>query len=228
MIPFSWPEDNEVHVHCLPLTAGAVHYLSSDEVLRADRLLDPDKRNSFMAGRGMLREILGGYLGVQPDELHFAVGEHGKPHLSNNKQLHFNLSHSGALFILTVASDREVGIDIEQLRNDTPFPDMARLAFSSCEQKELFALPVHQQRSTFYRCWTRKEAYLKACGRGFTLRSNSFDINLLQETPAVLISPDDLTKWTLEDVTVPEGYCAALAVKGLTPLIRYIQSVLSQ
>ncbi|NTV48024.1 MAG: 4'-phosphopantetheinyl transferase superfamily protein [Geobacteraceae bacterium] len=224
MIPFPWPEDNEVHIHCLPLAAGASHYLSSDEVLRADRLLDPNKRNSFMAGRGLLREILGGYPGVQPDELHFAVGEHGKPHLSGNGRLHFNLSHSGALFILAVVSDREVGIDIEQLRDDTPVPDMARLAFSPREQKELFALPDHLQRRAFYRCWTRKEAYLKACGMGFALRSNSFDVSLHQETPAVLISPDNLTKWTLMDVTVPEGYCAALAVKGSAPIIRYIQS----
>ena len=178
-----------------------------------------------MAGRSLLREILGGYLGALPDEFRFAVGEHGKPYLSDNVRLHFNLSHSGALFILAVAADREVGIDIEQFRDDTPFPGMARLAFSPREQKELFALPEHQQRSAFYRCWTRKEAYLKACGMGFALRSNSFDINLLPETPTVLISPDDLSHWTLNDVVVPEGYCAALAVTGLAPLIRYIQSV---
>ena len=225
MIPFPWPESNEVHIHCLPLATGAARYLSPDELLRADLLRDPDKKNNFKAGRGLLREILGGYLGLQPEELHFALGEQGKPYLCGNDQLHFNLSHSGALFMLAVAADREIGIDIEQLRDDTPFPDMARLAFSPREQKELFALPDHQQRSAFYRCWTRKEAYMKACGRGFALRSNSFDINLHQETPAVLISPDDLSHWTLEDVAAPEGYCAALVANGLTPVIRYIQSV---
>lgn len=173
----------------------------------------------------MLREILGGYLGLEPDELHFVIGEQGKPYLSGNRRLQFNLSHSGTLFILAVAADRQVGIDVEQLLDDTLFPDMARLAFSPREQEQLFTLPDHKQRSAFYRCWTRKEAYMKACGMGFALQSNSFDINLLQKTPAVLISPDDLTHWTLEDVAVPEGYCAALAVKGLAPLIRSIQSV---
>ena len=172
----------------------------------------------------MLREILGGYLGVQPEELHFAVGEQGKPYLCGNDRLHFNLSHSGALFILAVSAEREVGIDIEQRRNDTPFPDMARLAFSPREQEQLFTLPGHLQRSAFYRCWTRKEAFMKACGMGFALQSNSFDISLFQETPVELISPDDLTHWTLEDVAVPDGYCAALAVKRAKPIIHYIQT----
>ncbi len=225
MIPFSWPEDNEVHIHCLPLATGVTRYLSSDEILRADRLLDPDKRNSFIAGRALLREILGEYLGVKPEELRFAVGKQGKPYLAaNNDQLHFNLSHSGTLFILAVAANREVGIDIELLRNDIPFPDMARLAFSPREQKELFALPDHQQRGAFYRCWTRKEAYLKACGIGFTLASNNFDASLAPDSPATFTAPDESSNWLLCDIIVSEGYCAALAVKGSAPIIHNIQS----
>lgn len=227
MTPFPRPQDNEVHIHCLPLAADLARYLSSDEMHRADLLLDPDKRNCFMAGRGLLREILGKYLEVQPEELHFTVGAQGKPYLSgnedNNSRLHFNLSHSGALFLLAVAADREVGIDIELLRTDTPYPDMARLAFSPREQNELFALPEHLQRSAFYRCWTRKEAYLKACGMGFALRSNSFDVSLLPDSPAVLSAPDDSSRWVLQDIAVPEDYSAALAVEGSTPIIRYMQ-----
>lgn len=230
MITFPWPQDNEVHIHCLPLATDVERYVSSDEMHRADLLLDPDKRNRFIAGRGLLREILGRYLEVQPEELLFVLGEQGKPYLccskDNNDRLHFNLSHSGALFLLAVAADREIGIDIEQLCTDTLFPDMARIAFSPREQNELFTLPEHLQRHAFYRCWTRKEAYLKACGTGFTQYSNSFDVCLLPEAPALFSAPDDSSDWVLQDIAVPKDYCAALAIKGSTPIIRYMQPLI--
>jgi hypothetical protein len=64
---------------------------------------------------------------------------------------------------------------------------------------------------------------MKACGAGFALHSNSFDVSLLPDSPAVLSAPDDSTRWVLQDIAVPEDYCAALAVKGPTPIIRYMQ-----
>jgi 4'-phosphopantetheinyl transferase len=223
---FPRPQNNEVHIHCLTLATEISRYVSPDEMFRADRLLDLNKRNRFIANRGLLREILSRYLGVKAGELHFIVGEHGKPRLSGNKAdnnpLHFNLSHSGDLFLLAVAADREVGIDVEQIHNDTPYSDMARLVFSPDEQQELLALPENLQRGAFYRCWTRKEAFMKACGMGFTLMSNSLDSNFFRKTPAGFVSPDDVSLWTLEDIAAPENHCAALAVKGANPIIRYV------
>lgn len=223
LTPFPRPETDEVHIHCCALAGDDVRYLSPDEQLRADRLLDPLKADRFRSCRGLLREILGRYLGVQPDTLHFAEGEYGKPYLCDRARnilpLHFNLSHAGSMFLLAVAADREVGIDIEQIREDTPVLAMARLAFSPCEQQTLSALPVHQQRSAFYRCWTRKEACMKACGMGFNLQSNSFTVSLLPETPVSLFLPGDTSQWLLLDIPVPENYCATLAVQGTTPRI---------
>lgn len=224
---FPRPQDNEVHIHCLPLASAAARYVSPDEKQRAGRLQEQRKREQFLAARGLLRTILGGYLGTKPEELQFAVGENGKPHLSgsggSNEQIHFNLSHSGDLFLLAVATDQEVGVDLEQLRTDTPFPDMARLAFSVREQKELFALPDHLRRSAFYRCWTRKEACLKACGLGFVLRPNSFDVSLEAESRTLSFIPDKDCSWFLQDIAVPAGYCAALATKGSHPVVNYIK-----
>ncbi|MDD2542197.1 MAG: 4'-phosphopantetheinyl transferase superfamily protein [Desulfuromonadaceae bacterium] len=223
---FPWPQENEVHIHRASPGTETVRHVSSDEISRAGCLFDADKKNRFLACRGLLREILGGYLGIPPEDVYLAVGEHGKPYLSttaaNKEQLHFNLAHSGPMFLLAIATDRDVGIDLEQMNNDIPYPDMAQLAFSSHEQKELFNLPQHQQLAAFYRCWTRKEAYLKACGSGFAIKSNSFDVSLLAETPAVLIEPGKPPNWLLVDISVPETYCAALAVHGSTPIIRYI------
>lgn len=227
MIHFPRPQDNEVHIHCLPLASGASRHVSPDEMQRAARLQEQHKREQFLAARGLLRTILGGYLGTKPEELQFAVGENGKPHLCGStgcdEQIHFNLSHSGALFLLAVATDREVGIDAEQLLDDTPIHNMARLAFSPREQSELFALPEHLQRSAFYRCWTRKEACLKACGLGFALRPNSFYVSLEADSPTLSFIPDDNSSWFLQDIAVPARYCAALATNGSPLVVNYIK-----
>lgn len=225
MTPFPWPQRNEVHIHRAVPDTEPIDYVSSDEISRADRLLDPCKRKSFLACRSLLREIIGGYLGMEPEDVHFAIGKQGKPYLFNSgvnkEQLHFNLSHTDTMLLLAVAADREVGIDAERLNIDIPFADMARIAFSPREQQELFALPDYLQPAAFYRCWTRKEAYMKACGMGFTMKSASFDVTLLPETPAALITPDKPSRWHLVDIAVPEDHYAALAVKGPVPLLRY-------
>ena len=221
MIPFPWPQANEIHIHCIALASEVERYIAPDERQRAERLLDPQIRNRFIACRGLLREILGTYLGVPPRELQLAVQEHGKPCLTaSTPRLDFNLSHSGSLLLLAVAANRDVGIDLEQIRHDTPFPEMARLAFSPQEQHELFDLPEHRQRNAFYRCWTRKEAFLKACGLGFNLPSHRFAVSLL-DNPAPMTAPDNRSHWLLQDISVPDGYCAALAVQGTDPIIRY-------
>ena len=223
LMPFPHPREHEVHIHCLSLSGLATLYISPDEQFRADQLLNPDKQRYFIASHGLLRTILGGYLGKQPQDLHFRVGEHGKPSLwGDDAWLHFNLSHSDHLFLLAIASDREVGIDVEQLRDDTPFAKMAQMTFSPREQAGLFSLPHHLQRSTFYRCWTRKEAYLKACGTGFSVPSNSFDVSLLQEEPARVITPESQTLWYLQEINVPAGFCATLAVPESIADIRYM------
>ena len=226
LTPFPLPQINEVLIHCAILANGTGRHASPEELRRADQLRDPLKRNCYLARREWLREILGRYLGISPEELKVSEGEHGKPYLLDNAtthhQPHFNLSHSGSVTLLAIAADREVGIDLEQIRTDASFSDVARLAFSRREQEKLFALPDHLQRIAFYRCWTRKEAYLKACGTGFSQHSSSFDVVSPPGSTSALIYPDPLSEWHLLDINVPEGYCAALATKGLQPTIRYI------
>ena len=216
-----------MHIHCASLATEAARYTSPDEQLKAASLLDPRKKKILLSGRGLLREILGRYLGLDPNELNFSVATYGKPYLDsccvNGERLHFNLSHSDDLFLLAVASDREVGIDVEKLHSDVPFADLARLAFSASEQQELFALPVHLQRSAFYRCWTRKEAYMKASGKGFNMPSNGFTVSLLPGAMPELIIGDNTSLWIQQEITVPHGYCAALVVYGSTAIVRYIK-----
>jgi 4'-phosphopantetheinyl transferase len=202
-------------------------FLSADERVRADRLLDRQTRGRFVAGRGFLRETLAKYQGLQPVDLRFATGEHGKPRLievAGSGRLFFNLSHAEDRAILAVAGNCEVGIDLERIRDNLPFREMAQRFYSSRERAELFSLPEDRQLTAFFRCWTRKEAYLKGCNRGFSQPADSFDVSLLPGQPPALIehraAPAEASRWKLVDIPVAEGYSAALAVEGELPVIR--------
>ena len=143
----------------------------------------------------------------------------------HNDGLSFNLSHSGDLAIMAIAKQCQLGIDLEQLRNDLPFRAMAQQFFSRREQKDLFSLPVELQPAAFFRCWTRKKAYLKGCGSGFSRPSNLCDVSLLPGQPPALLAdksdPAQLTRWSLIDLDVPAGFSAALAIQGQYPFIVY-------
>lgn len=195
-------------------------HLSPDELLRGDRLLDPVRRERFLAGRGILRELLGGVTGEEAREIGFLSGEHVKPSLqltSAAVPIGFNASHSGSCLLVGVVFGCEVGVDLEELRPDLDFAPMARRYFSPREQQELFSLPYQEQLPAFYRCWTRKEAYLKGIGTGFSQPSTCFDVSLLPgEKPALLahcITPEDVGLWRLHDLPVQPGYCAAIAIR---------------
>ena len=227
VIPALGPGKVQLRLISLP---GAVErlarlreYLSAEELQRGNRLLDREKRDRFLAGRAILREILAGYLGEEPGSIRLSEGEFGKPHLSDHldaDSITFNLSHAGDLLLVAVAAGSEVGVDLEQVRldlADLPYRTMAERYFSPREQEDLFSLPASEQIDAFYRCWTRKEAYLKGTGTGFSQPSNGFDMALLPDQPAALLAhrgaPAEVGKWSISDVQVPQGYCAAVAVE---------------
>lgn len=226
------PEAGAVALHLNPFAresaelARLERFLAPDELHRAGRLFDPRARNRFIAGRGFLRETLAGYLGKEPAMLRLAAGEFGKPCLAESEQsagVCFNLSHAGDYCLLAVAVNRAVGIDLEQVRDDLPFREMALRYFSMRERAELFSLTEDRQLSAFYRCWTRKEAYLKGCGSGFSQPCDSFEVSLLPGVSSALLqhrnSPDEPARWTIIDIPVPAGYCASLAAEGEAPPI---------
>lgn len=204
-------------------------FLDPVERARADRLRKVGIMERFVAGRGFLRETLAEYLDLQPEEIRLGEGEWGKPFLAEGNgygALSFNLSHAADLAVLAVARGREVGIDLERIVEDLPFREIARIFFSHREQGELFSLPSAEQPVAFYRCWTRKEAYLKGCGKGFMQPSDSFDVSLLPGHPPALLanrtSPDDPAGWSLIDIPVPQGYFATLSFAGESPVIKLV------
>lgn len=182
-------------------------WLDPEERARAARFLVPQVGRRFTVARGTLREILGAELGVSPGSVEFAYGEHGKPSVEG---LHFNLSHSGDRALVGVA-DRPVGVDLEELRPGVQFRRLAERFFSALERE---ALPDEGLATAFFRLWTRKEAYLKACGKGLALPLASFAVPQ-EPLPAWARmrwaeDPAEVDRWLLRDVDVGPGYVGAV------------------
>lgn len=219
-----------VSLACTPNEMGRLQgFLSADELQRCNRLIDWERRERAIAGRGLVREMLGGYLGEEPGSVLISEGEFGKLHLSDHLEpdsISFNLSHAGNHLLLAVSAGCEVGVDMEQVRQDLPFRAMAERYFSAREQRELFSLAPVDQLPAFYRCWTRKEAYLKGAGTGFSQPANCFDVSVLPQHPPALLAhhstPDETGRWSIRDLAMPEGYCAALAVEAGNPEIKWL------
>jgi 4'-phosphopantetheinyl transferase len=185
--------------------------LSSDERDRASRFRFDLHRNRFIACRGTLRERLAEKVNIAPSALQFVYGAHGKPALSGH-ELQFNVSHSHDMAMIAISETTEVGCDIERI--DPSFADeqIPERFFSPYEIATLRALPVADQCDAFFRCWTRKEAYIKACGMGVSLGLDTFDVTLAPDQPAALLRGAD--GWTLQAVDAPYGYTAAVGAHG--------------
>jgi len=195
--------------------------LSTDEFLRAERFHFEKDRKHFVVGRGILRSILGSYLGIKPGRMKFCYGENGKPALLDQTcrgMIRFNLSHSNGMTLYAFAIGREIGIDIEKVRDISEMEQIAESHFSVREYNVLCTLSESKIKEAFYNCWTRKEAFIKAIGDGLTMPLDSFDVSVVSGEPAKLLSiQGDQTKadhWSLQALTPSPGFIGALAVEG--------------
>lgn len=209
-------EQGEVHVWAVPLSGAVEAYeglLSAEEIDRVERFRFADHRRRYTISRGALRIILAGYSGASPEALRFGVGRRGKPHLEGRDDLQFNLSHSGHLAMVAVGT-RPVGIDLEKVRSLESCRDIARRHFSESEFADLEGLAEDERLMGFYRCWTRKEAYIKALGEGLSLPLDSFDVSIGPDARlAAFRNRDDRVEdWTMYDVSPAPDYAAAMAV----------------
>jgi 4'-phosphopantetheinyl transferase len=220
------PED-EVHLWQIELATVAPaeqrwkQILSEDERSRAARFHFSQDRQYFTATRALLRMILGSYLDSNPSELVFQYSEKEKPSLhpcSSGEQWEFNVSHSGSIAMLAFSRGRTLGVDVEQLRDNFDHEAIARRFFSEEEQRQLAALSPSEQYHAFFRCWTRKEAYIKAQGIGLSLPLHQFDVSLKPGDVNALLAtrPDhsEAARWSLREVPAGDGYVAALCVRG--------------
>lgn len=212
----------DVHLWPLPLHgAGALAssflpLLSPDEHRRAERLRDPLHAARFVVARGAVRVVLGAYHGLPPAALHFQYGADGKPGLGAEDAPRFNVSHSEDLALLAVSRTRELGVDVERLRAVDGSDDIVRGFFTARERQTLARRGRGRRARTFLRWWTRKEAYLKAIGRGLALPLHELDVSrgAARSMAAALPAASDGAGWSMRDLRPSREHVGALVVAG--------------
>jgi 4'-phosphopantetheinyl transferase len=220
--------EDEIHVWHQNLAPGRADVealgslLSPDEMERAMRFRFDANRNEFIVCRGTLRDLLGQYLSVSPKDLCFEYSEYGRPSLAavhSEESLDFNVSHSGGHALLGFARGRKIGLDIEKVRWDFGTSEIAERFFSEAERSALRDLPQNQRHDAFFRCWTRKEAFIKALGEGLSHPLDQFDVSLAPSALAQLLAtrPDanEARRWRIWDLQAPTGYAAALVAESI-------------
>jgi len=195
--------------------------LSADERVRASRFRFARDRDRFIGARGLLREILALYLNASPGRLSFGYGAHGKPFLAGEEHsiLRFNVSHSFDTLLLAIAHMREVGVDVESVRdNVVAIEEIGETVLSEPEKQALSRFGGEDKRTNFLRFWTLKEAFIKADGRGVSLPLERIDVSAPEGRVAVLNEATGewrtCPRWELRTLAPVPGYVAALAAEG--------------
>ena len=195
--------------------------MSSVEQDRASKFKFETDRQRYVAAHAALRSIVSSYVNSPARELQFAAGPYGKPKLAPihaTEKIEFNLSHSHEVALIAVAQGREIGVDVEWVRKDFAFDEVAQRFFTAREVAALHALPLHLQREAFYKCWTSKEAFLKAKGTGLSGQLDEVEIVFIDHVVRV---KGTITNLSLIELTVDGDYVAAMVVNGAEPRLRY-------
>jgi len=201
--------------------------LSPLEIERANRYRIMDRREEFIIARGLLRTLLARLLREDPLDLEFSIGSKGKPALrrpDTGSAIRFNVSHSHGIILIAMTHDREIGVDVEMIRDKTDHERMAQRFFSPAECEQLQRLPEADRQRAFFHCWTRKEAFLKATGMGITLALDSFDTAFWPAENAQLLATrwdeDEAGKWSMMHLAPSPEHVGTVAVEGAGASLR--------
>lgn len=208
---------------------AAMRVLDEAERARAARMRQPRDRRRWIAAHAALRHILGAACALPPDQVRFRAGAQGKPDLDDAIGLGggraaprapaFNLSHSGAWALIVVAR-QPVGVDLEMLEGAAERHEEIQSVFSPAERAAIAVTPCAQRPLAGYRCWTRKEALLKAAGCGFGEdNTTSFTVSVDSQARLLASHHPRLTQaeWSLQALEQPGVWTGAIAVRGALP-----------
>jgi 4'-phosphopantetheinyl transferase len=222
--------DRTVHVWAVRLDDASIdldggrELLSPEERERAARFHFAQHRRRYLIAHIALHEILSRYLQVDPAKICFDLGSNGKPRLPAalaSSGVDFNLSHSHEMALLAVNRIGELGVDIEYAKPDFKFQEIAERFFTAREVAAMRGLPTELQRQAFFKCWTSKEAFLKAKGTGLSGKLDEVEITRGDQDQVLIRA--NVPGWSLTELDPAETYESALVVAGAAVPIRYYQ-----
>lgn len=225
LAPFESPKDTEIHIWHLDLAVTIVdrdafwRVLAPAERERCSQFRSDLHRHRFLATQGALRCLLSRYIGIAPDAIRFERNPHGKPRLAETEPdcgLVFNVSHSGDQALFAVGVDLPLGVDLEIRRPLTHIEGLAERCFAPQERERWYALPPTRRLAAFFDVWTRKEAFMKAVGRGLGLGLTRC-VLAADENPRWETIPDSCGRpdeWLLRDLDLAENVSATLCARA--------------
>ena len=186
-------------------------FVTDTEMERAKRFHRHQDGTSHLVGRGLVRILLSKHNGISIVPEEFQTNSWGKPALPESG-VEFSISHAGDLVWVALCRSAAVGIDVEELNKIVAPHDLCKV-FHPLECAEIQGLPEDEAKVAFLRCWTRKEAVVKALGQGlsaaldnFRVRTDEADKDWLIERPVGVSA-----NWTCADLPFGKGYQVSLA-----------------
>jgi 4'-phosphopantetheinyl transferase len=216
---------DEVHIWSAGLRAGRAvlctcwDLLSAEEKRFALAHRFAKDRREFVVTRALLRNILAHYAGQAAAYVCFDSNSSGKPLLRGTEGLHFSVSHSHDLALFVIAR-RRVGIDVEYIRSSVVRKAVIDQCLSLPEQIRLQAMPAKVRALALYRCWTKKEAILKAVGVGLSYSPRHVNVLTRRRSHVVCALG---RRWFVRQIAAPAGYAAAAAIEEPHRRLRWHQ-----
>ena len=193
--------------------------LSREELARAQKFRSKTAHREYIVTRGLLRQALSETAGLDLAGVDFLYGEHGKPRLDARVPggtVAFNVSHSHGLALVALAPGGRLGVDLEKIRPEVEWRDLARRYFSDAECRDLERRGDGDGMKAFFACWTRKEAFVKALGAGVSYGLKEFDVSIGPDEDYAALTlrsrDEDASGWLVKNLPVPDSHAAALAV----------------
>lgn len=225
---------NSVHVWSCQAIENSDHLnelikiLSEDEVLRANKFRFEKDKAVYITAKYLLRSGLSNYLQLKAKEIIFDYSEYGKPSFMGNVEIDFNVSHSGNRIIIGFARNRTIGVDIEKIKENFDPLELAENFFSEEEIKALSETKESERFQAFYRCWTRKESFIKAVGEGLSYPLDSFAVTMDNDKSTRFIKIDNIQDskrdWQLHSFVPADKYIAALTTDGAPQKIEFFNA----
>lgn len=204
------------------IASSSTEAMSDDELNEASRRITESERQrarsirlerplrAFVVGRLLLRSTVARIAGVPPDEVGIELEPTGRPVLTDALSHYFvSIAHSGCYVVVGVAQ-RQIGVDVEQLRQSAPSPRLMARVCSPEELRLLEGMTDADRAAAFMTVWARKEAYGKAIGRGLGFPLRSVTVGVGESTIS-----GGTDEWRAADVDIDPRYAAAVVAAGL-------------